>query len=436
MYLLDPPAIYAHESTMAEPRLRERVERVAAALVRPQQPIVFRDEQLPDLIREGRWTDGLGAMGAKAEVRDTILVLNTIRFDGRDKERAEWFDQQKTGVGGHVRDALLGAGAFHWFHANLKEDPNRADKVCRACWRIHFQAGCVHRCAYCGLGGILATMVNVEEYLVHLDRLIERHPWQTTYLLEDDADIPCLEPELGCLGPVIEHFGTLDRRYVIIHTKTWNVDWMLPLKHNGNTIIVWSISAPTQSRLLEPKTGTCEERVEAARKCQEAGYVIRYKFKPIIPVRGWQEDAARAVEMMMTQTRPDVISLCTFMWMDFAEMIKRIPVEMLDPRFVEAAEASVDETKGTLTRPFPEWARAEIYDHYLSEIRKYDTEVPVSLSTETWSIWRLFEKKLGMNATNYVCGCGPQSDPHLRKLAGNAWRDVVRNSEGLQGVMG
>ena len=180
---------------------------------------------------------------------------------------------------------LLGDGAFIWFPAGLKEDPRRRQKVCRACWRIHFQAGCLHRCAYCGLGGILATMVNVEEYLLHLGKLIERHPWQLTYLLEDDADVPCLEPELGCLGPIIEYFGTLQDRYLVIHTKSWNVEWMLPLKHQGNTIVVWSLTGPKQSEVLEPKTGTTEERIEAARKCQEAGYTVRYKFKPIIPVR-------------------------------------------------------------------------------------------------------------------------------------------------------
>ena len=76
--------------------------------------------------------------------------------------------------------SLLGYGPFSWANYNLPDDPARHDKVCRPCWRIHFQNGCVHRCHYCGLGGLLATMVNVEDYIVHLDRLIEAHPWQET----------------------------------------------------------------------------------------------------------------------------------------------------------------------------------------------------------------------------------------------------------------
>ena len=207
---------------------------------------------------------------------------------------------------------------------------------------------------------------------------------------------------------------------------------MLPLKHQGNTIIVWNLAGPTQSEVLEPKTGTTEERIEAARKCQEAGYTVRYKFKPIIPVRGWREDAARTVEMALTRTNPDVISLCCFMWMDCAEMVRRLGRDRIDPEFLAAAEASAEEMGTTVTRPFPEAMRAKIYDFYLKEIRKWNREVPVSLSTESWEMWERFRKRLGASGSNYVCGCGPQSTPRLRKLPRGAWRDVVRN-DGSEG---
>ena len=51
---IDPPAVYAHESTMAEPRLRERGRARVCALERPQQPVVYTDEELPELIQAGR----------------------------------------------------------------------------------------------------------------------------------------------------------------------------------------------------------------------------------------------------------------------------------------------------------------------------------------------------------------------------------------------
>ena len=59
--------------------------------------------------------------------------------------------------------------------------------MCRPCWRIHLQHGCLHRCHYCHLGGLLVASLNVEEYIPHLRDLMAAHPWQQTFLLEEDA---------------------------------------------------------------------------------------------------------------------------------------------------------------------------------------------------------------------------------------------------------
>lgn len=431
MYELNPPAVFAHESVIADSRYKERLDRVVSALAEPVEPFIYKDEDLPALIKDHRILARRASMGTLDEIRDPILLFNTFRFDGQRGEQREWLKQQgMANVGGHTRDALLGYEPFNWFPAGLAEDRHRNDKVCRACWRLHFQNGCVHQCHYCGLGGLLISMVNIEDYIENLDKLIDAHPWQETYLYEDDADVPCLEPELGCLGPLIEYFGTLKNRYLIIHTKSWNFDWMLDLKHNGNTIIVWSISGPTQSSVLEPKTGTTEQRVEAARRCQEAGYTIRYKFKPIIPVRNWREDATETIRMIFSKTNPDVISLCCFMWTTVDQMKKKLDVSLLDPTYVTAAENAVEEVANTLTKPFPEWVRAEIYEHHFSEIRKWNSEMPVSLSTESWSMWKRLEAKLGTTALDYVCGCGPNSIPWRRKLNVHPFKIAKKSQTG------
>jgi len=299
MYQLDPPALFAHESVVNRQPDRSRMERVVRATGRdPSDVIVFEDEALPDLIREHDLLNR-PTMGTVPEVRDPRLLFNTFRFDGRRQEREAWLAERAPVGNKLLRLALLGYGAFDWVPAGLEEDPHRDDKVCRACWRLHFQHGCVQRCRYCGEGGLLVTMTNVEDYIEQLDKLIAAHPWQLTYLFEDDADVPCLEPELGVLGPLVEHFGTLEDRYLIIHTKSANFDWMRELDHGGHTIVVWSLSARTQSREIEPRTGTTEERIEAARRLQEAGYPVRYKFKPIIPVVGWREELAETIELAL-----------------------------------------------------------------------------------------------------------------------------------------
>ena len=428
MYRIDSPAVLAHESVMSNPIYRERVERVAGALVNPREVIAYRDEELPELIEKYQLFRNRVAMGTLEDVRDPVLLFNTWRFDdaSRFSENAT-ARLEENGI--RPYGELRGSNAFHWANYNQEGDEQAKDKVCRPCWRIHMEHGCLHRCMYCGLGGLLTSMVNVEEFCEHLDTIMEAHPWQKTYLLDDDADPPGLEPEFGCLGKLIEHFGTKKDRYLVIHTKTWNTEWMRDLKHNGNTIIVWSIGGPAQSSLIEPNTGTTEQRVEAARIAEEAGCQIRYKFKPIIPVRTWREDAAATMDMIFSKTHPDVISMCCFMWMDVDEMKRRLaPVlDQLDPVYLKAAEDGKEEmAQYVKTLPFPPWVREEIYSRHLDEIRKHDKDVPVSLSTENWDMWSKFEKKLGAGPANYTCGCGPMAAPGAKKLDCHAFNIAVR----------
>ncbi len=434
MYKLAPPAVYVHHAVMDNPLFRSRVDGVVKAMARPVEPVVYRDEDLPDLIQSRGLMENRRPMGTLDEVQDPILLFSTFRFDDRVNEEVERYKALGIESESLIRE-LLGYRAFHWSCYNQEGDPSRHDKVCRPCWRIHLQHGCVHRCRYCGLGGLLICMVNVEEYCRWLGEIIERHPWQKTYLLDDDGDPLCLEPEHGCLGPVIEFFGTLDERYLVIHTKSWNTEWLPDLDHRGNTIIVWSVSGSTQSRLIEPKAGTTEQRIEAARVAQQAGYPIRYKFKPIIPVVGWREDAARAVEMAFERTRPDVISLCVYMWQDVDDMVTRLGEDLLDPACLQAARDERDSVEDTRAKPFPARIRAEIYDHYLTEIRKHDKDIPVSLSTENFAMWKTFAPKLGMTATDYVCGCGPQSVPNAKKLCDHPFKVAVRDSDGIPSVV-
>ncbi len=429
MYPLRPPRVLMHEAVAADERLRSRVDHLVRALAAPVTPEVFGDADIQALL-EGGLAAGRRPMGTMASVPDPILLFRTFRFDGKAEERLARFSEPVRKRWGGLLRELVGDRAFQWANYNQEGDPARHDKVCRPCWRIHLQNGCVHKCAYCSCGGLLISAVNVEEYCHWLRRLAERHPWQRTFLLDDDGDPPCLEPELGVLGPLIEFMGDLPDRYLIIHTKTWNTSWMRDLRHNGHTILVWSLSGATQSRVIEPVTGTTEQRLEAARVAQEAGYTVRFKFKPIIPLRGWEEEASAAVAQVFEKTRPDVISLCCFMWMDIDELKRRLPVERLDPEFLAAAEAARGEMAGTTTRPFPPAFRRRVYEHYLREIRRWDARVPVSLSTENFALWKEMAPALGFHARNYPCGCGPFTVPGAPVLTCDPFSVPVRNDGG------
>ncbi len=422
-----PPRVYVLKPVWDKPDAARRAERFAAACIGADvRTISYAD--LPDVVVEEGW-DHFPRMGTLPAVPPPIPLLGLFHFDRRTVDELTQ----------RLRDAYRGDGHFNWwvaaggrhfsfFHSGTKCDkiqdvaPN-PQHVCRACWRLNQGAGCCHQCAYCGLGGVLINHVNVEDYIEHLAQLIKRNPWQTTYLLDDAMDVPTLEPQMDMLGPLMRFFETTGDRYLIIHTKTDRVAGFLNANAPRNTIIAWSLSGPTQSSQLEKVAGTTDGRLAAARVCQEAGITVRFKFKPIIPVPNWREDAAYMIARMFKETQPDNLSMTVLMWMDVAALKACIGKDLLDADCLAAAEAAKRELQELRTGPFPLPVRAEIYRHHLAEIRKHNADIPVTISTESMEMWKLLGPELGVSPRSYVCGCGPNATPGRKQLDISPWQD-------------
>jgi DNA repair photolyase len=428
LYELSPTHVFIHERIREQPIWRERAERICSGLGEAgRAPMWFGDDNIPDLAAEHNWAGARRRMGHFAELDDPDVLLNVFAFDDSHRERMRAIAERcPEGARGLV-PAVMGRDAFVFFDAMLPTDESRHDKVCRPAWRIHMAQGCPHRCVYCGFGHLMPCMVNVEEYVDELHKVVEAHPWQQVYLYEDDAEALALEPQLGAMKALTEYFATRPNEYVLVHSKSANVDHLLDLDHGGHTIMLWSLTSHTVSREFEAGSGTTEERIDAARKCQEAGMPVRFKLKPIVPVANWRDECREMIRLLFEQTQPDVISMFTLAWMTYEDLRAVFDTSKLDPAYVKAAEASVEKVKDTRTKPFPHWVRAEIYDFCLTEIRRWDAEIPVSLSTETWEMWREFGERLGQRPDNYMCGCGPQAVPGARKLCVVPWV-VARNA--------
>ena len=418
-----PPRIYVLKNVFDDPDAARRVERVAAACPDAELLTVTYDD-MPAIVAEEGW-DHFPKMGTMEVVPTPIPVLALHRWDreavARDTQRMK--DAYK-GDGGFPFGVLAGDQAFQFFTSSIREIRPNPTHVCRPQWRLHQGLGCPHQCAYCSLGGYLLVHVNTEEYIRRLAELVRRNPWQQTWLYDDSMDVPTFEPQLDTLPLLMRFFESTGDRYLIIHTKTDRPEGMLAAGAPNNTILAWSLSGPTQSRRLEPRSGTTEGRIEAARVCQEAGMTVRFKFKPIIPVTTWREDATYAVDLALRRTRPDNLSMTVLMWMGVDALKACVPPDLLDAEFLAATESARDLMQGVHVGPFPHAVRENIYRHYLAQIRERNAEVPVTISTESLDMWKSLGPDLGFTVSDYVCGCGAGSIPGLGRLSTNPWCDA------------
>ncbi len=410
MYDLNPNAIYAFDDALADDRCRARIERMLGAIGRSTtDAMVAGADDIPRMVQQAEWLSSRLRQGVHDEHTEPDLVFTRWNRNG-DADLDAMLARCPEGTPGSLVRDMLGLRESQWAS-------DRPGRVCRPRWQFDTIYGCPHGCAYCSGGKVAVIFSNVEEYIEHaVAPTVESNPWQKVFMFNSClTDILAFEPEYGLVQGLADYFSGTPDQWQLIHTKSANVQFLLdePL---DRTICLWSMTSDTVSREIEPGSATTAQRIEAARRCREADYPVRVKFKPIVPVRGWQDESREMIRGVMQQARPETIGLCFVAWMSAEELERIIDPAMLDPRFVAQMRDSAEEMRGVRAGPFPHDLRAEVYDFYFREIRRYDADVPVYLCTESRQMWEQFAPKLGFGARDYPCGCGPQSPPGTRRV--------------------
>ena len=408
---LEPEKIYVTEDVFEDPRAVARMERLASAM-EGAAPERVSYAQLNE-VAPSRWSN-IPKWGANPAPRDPDIVMTTGKFWPEERKAA--FRKRYPNL--HVRD-LWGCLTTTWRRdGDVSWRRERHGCVCQSARQLHTINGCPFRCAYCWFGGLNRILVNIEEYVEHLDEICALDPAQRLYKWDNQTDVTAFEPECDASRLFVEYFANKPGKYLEIYVgKSDNIDSLLGLDHGGKTILQWSVGARTQTALFEPETATWEERIEAARACQQAGYTVRYRFSPIIPVQGWEEENAELISRLFERTQPDVISLCPLGWMDVDDARASLDFDRLDPRFVASMEAAAPFLAargftGGGGRPIPHDARAYMLKTLIDEIRAHHTTIPIALCLETIEMWALFQRELGMpmdpdKPSAYYCNCGP-----------------------------
>jgi hypothetical protein len=126
------------------------------------------------------------------------------------------------------------------------------------------------------------------------------------------------------------------------------------------------------------------------------------------------------LETLFDEVQPDNLSMDLLFTNEQGtkELTAIIEPDLLDLDILRSAEeaAHVPWTDGSGHMPFPFPARAEMYDFIISEIQRLSPKTVVSLCAETPEMWELFQKRLGMTGDAFVCNCGPQCVPGMRRL--------------------
>ena len=339
-------------------------------------------------------------------------------YDDEARKTYEQITHRRHGKDDFGDDAILVfttfvPGRMQWYH-HLRDASDRNeshDGVCQTAVELNLVAGCVFRCAYCGFGRAIHFSLDVEGYVEKLDALFARYPRQTLYKYSNMTDLPPFEPELDAVPPMVRRFAREADRYLMLFTKSDNVEFLLDLDHGGHTISSRSLSCDTASRLIDKRTPTLAERIDAMRRTHAAGYRVRARLSPIVPVRNWRQEYEELFERLFAEVEPDIVTLELLGWFDFEDLPRLIDPGLLDPEVFQAAEAAADELRGVRWAPFTQETHDEVYRFCIETVKRLSPHTPVAVCHGTPATWDALGGPMGMTPDNYVCNCGPTSAP-------------------------
>ncbi len=176
--------------------------------------------------------------------------------------------------------------------------------------------GCPFDCQYCFLYDYLdhqipTIFVNIEEILESTQEIIESKPFEKlTFHTGEFSDALAFDHLTDLSQPLVELFANYQHAFVEFRTKSANVGNLIGLPHNGQSIISWTFSPQRVVQLFEYGTASSDARIEAARRCQEAGYGIGLRFDPLVRYPGWENGYRELIENMGAQLHPDLIRDC------------------------------------------------------------------------------------------------------------------------------
>lgn len=271
--------------------------------------------------------------------------------------------------------------------------------VCPHFLELKWAYGCPFDCAWCYLKGtfrFLSTgtkpvIKNYDKVESHLKRFLSE---LTTPEILNTGEIADSLMSEGSSQPfskfVIPVFETQSRHKVLFVTKSNNIRHLLEITPHSQAIISFSLNADEVAKRWEKGAPPVEKRIEAARTLAKAGYEVRIRIDPIVPVSDWQKHYPSLVSQIFDSLVPSRITLGSL------RGLQSTVNGCTDKSWLEYLKESSNWGKKIEFK-----TRYELYAAIISQLKEDYHYGNVALCKETVAMW----SRLGMDYRKIGCNC-------------------------------
>lgn len=193
------------------------------------------------------------------------------------------------------------------------------DVVCPHFLELKWATGCPYSCAWCYLNGTLRFAPRKSRPYVKPYDKVEQHV--RTFLDNVDGGGELLNT--GELADslmneknghpfskfIISFFQQQKVHKVLFLTKSSHIEQLIDINVHDNVVISFSMNADEVARRFEKGAPPVADRIEAASKLSKAGYEVRIRIDPMVPVPNWREQYLTLVDDIFSHLTPSRITL-------------------------------------------------------------------------------------------------------------------------------
>ena len=196
------------------------------------------------------------------------------------------------------------------------------------------------------------------------------------------ADSLALDAYTGFSEHLVPFFAKQKKAFLELKTKSNQIDNLLKLDPKGQTVVAWSLNPSSMVKEYDLKTASLEERLQAAKECEKAGYKIAFHLDPLIYEPTWMKDYKELLEVIFASFNPVWVSLGALRFNANLKSIaqKRFPKTRLTTgEFITTPDGK---------KRYLRVIREEMYQTIHRWIGEFRSATPVYLCMENGIVWK------------------------------------------------
>ena len=187
---------------------------------------------------------------------------------------------------------------------------------------------------------------------------------------------------------VLDHLVTFARKnpnvMLEFKTKSNNISYFLDKDLPKNLLFTWSLNPQTIIDNEEHLTASLDERLNAAKKLNDAGYLVGFHFHPMIHFDGWQEAYGYIFKRLIRDFNPNKVALISLGTLTFIKpVLKQIRQRDFKSKILQIPMIHAN---GKLSYPLE--TKREMFKFAYDSLSQWHNRVYFYMCMEDQSLWK------------------------------------------------